>query len=76
MVCKNFDEFVKKLSYWSSWSGGLSMWKEDFRKIPDGISVDSFFAHTALVFYYRKKEHYIIYNTSLTEEIEADVTKK
>ena len=76
MVCKNFDEFVQKLSYWSSWSGGLSMWKEDFRKIPEGISVDSFFPHTALLFYYRNKEQYIIDNTSLTEDIEADVTKK
>ena len=29
---ESFDQFVKNLSYWSSWSTGMTIWKEDFDK--------------------------------------------
>ena len=38
-----FDEFVNNLSYWSSWSTGMTIWKEDFDKLPeDVISMNCF----------------------------------
>ena len=32
-VYETFDEFVKGMSYWSSYSGGVAMWRDDFRKM-------------------------------------------
>lgn len=33
--CKNFNDFVSKVSFFSTWIGGFGIWKEDFDKLPD-----------------------------------------
>ena len=74
----SFDGFVKKLSYWSSWSTGMSFWKEEFEDI-EKIETSEFnelFPHTNILFRQRKKNNYIVDDTVLLEEINIDDTKK
>ena len=33
--CKNLDEFIEKISFWSGWIGGFGIWKIDFLAIND-----------------------------------------
>lgn len=37
MEYNTFDQFVNALSYWSSWSTGMAIWKEDFDKLPEDV---------------------------------------
>ena len=37
-IYPDFNEFVKNLSYWSSWSTGMTIWKEDFERLPENTS--------------------------------------
>lgn len=43
----SFNDFMSALSYWSSWSGGFSIWKEDFDAI-GGIELNKLFPHTSV----------------------------
>ena len=65
-----FDQFVKHLSYWSSWSTGMAMWKEDFDRLPEDISnFNELFPHTNVLFAERNKRKYIIDNTIIFNEM-------
>lgn len=67
---KSFDQFVKGLSYLSSWSTGMAIWKEDFDKLPEDINdFNELFPHTTVLFYERDRERYIIDNTVIFDEI-------
>lgn len=66
----SFDEFVKSLSYWSSWSTGMTIWKEDFDKLPSDISAyNELFPHTTVLFNERNRSKYIIDNSVIFDEI-------
>lgn len=65
-----FDEFVNNLSYWSSWSTGMTIWKEDFDKLPKDVSdFNELFPHTNVLFNERNRNKYIIDNTVIFNEI-------
>lgn len=53
---KVFDIFMSNLSYWSSWSGGMTIWKDDFEKIGK-IDINPLFPHTSVFItqYYKSK---------------------
>lgn len=72
----SFDQYVKNLSYYSSWSTGMAFWKEDFDKITDPSSFDELFPHTGILFAERNKDKYIIDNRVLLDEIEVSQTSK
>lgn len=55
----SFDAFNSDLSFWSSWSSGFSIWKEDFSKISD-IEVNKMFPHTSLFFSQYSKDSFVI----------------
>ena len=64
-----FDEFVNNLSYWSSWSTGMTIWKEDFDKLPEDVSdFNELFPHTNVLFNERNRNKYIIDNTVIFNE--------
>ena len=66
----SFDEFVKNLSYWSSWSTGMTMWKSDFEKLPEDVSeFNELFPHTNVLFHERDRGKYIIDNSVIFDEI-------
>lgn len=71
-----FDDFVLALSYYSSWSGGIGIWKEALQKMDFGRSFNRLFPHTDILFSDRNNSSYIIDNKHLFEDIPADVTKK
>ena len=67
---KSFDEFVKNLSYWSSWSTGMAIWKSDFDKLPQNISeFNELFPHTDILFNVRDRESYILENSVIFNEL-------
>ncbi|MCH4238409.1 MAG: glycosyltransferase [Clostridium tyrobutyricum] len=53
----SFDQYIAGLSYLSSWSAGYGMWKEDFDRIKDKVTIDKYFPQTSLLLtqYYKKK---------------------
>lgn len=67
---KTFDDFVKNLSYWSSWSTGMTIWKEDFEKLfRDISSFNELFPHTNVLFAEKNRNNYVIDNTIIFDEI-------
>lgn len=65
-----FDQFVRNLSYWSSWSTGMAIWKTDFEKLSDDVNnYNELFPHTNVLFAERNREKYIIDNTIIFNEM-------
>lgn len=66
----SFDEFVKNLSYWSSWSTGMTIWKSDFDILPEDVSeFNELFPHTNVLFDVRNRGKYVIDNSIIFDEI-------
>lgn len=63
-VCNDFDSFVKKLSFYSSWSAGVGIWAKD-KIILDDLSYNKMFPHATIVFETRQNSKYIIWNKKL-----------
>ena len=74
--CASFEEYVKCLSYLSSWSAGTAIWRYEFENIDLNIEFNSLFPHTDVIFSNRSNKEYIIDDTLLMKEIPVDVTKK
>lgn len=70
-----FDEFVSALSYYSSWSGGLGIWKDDFEKIPTNTVYNRLFPHTTILFLPYKQRKYYINNRVMMESLPEDHPK-
>jgi hypothetical protein len=68
-VYNSFDLFVKNLSYWSSWSTGMAIWKSDFENIPKDMIFNELFPHTTILFRERNRNKYIIDNTIIMYEL-------
>lgn len=66
-----FDQFVRNLSYWSSWSTGMTIWKDDFEELINKNIKDfnELFPHTNVLFAERQRGKYIIDNSLIFEEI-------
>ncbi|MDE6754853.1 MAG: glycosyltransferase [Muribaculaceae bacterium] len=55
----DYNEYLTSLSYWSSWSNGFCIWKEDLIKIQN-IELNKLFPHTSLFLAIPQKDHYYI----------------
>ena len=67
---ETFDDFVRNLSYWSSWSTGMTIWKEDFEHLPEDVqSFNELFPHTNVLFAERTRGEYIIDNSVIFDEM-------
>ena len=65
-----FDDFVRNLSYWSSWSTGMTIWKDDFDKLPEDVSkFNELFPHTNVLFNERNRGKYVIDNSVIFDEM-------
>ena len=62
----SFENFMYALSYWSSWSNGFGIWKEQFYKIGN-IKLNKLFPHTSLFLTQYNLSSYIINDTPLFE---------
>ena len=57
--CENIDSFIESLSYWSSWSAGLSIWDIDVDRIKT-IKLNEMFPNTSLLLNMRETTEYVI----------------
>lgn len=71
-----FEKFVENLSYYSSWSGGLAMWKSDFMELTENQEYNLNFPHITVLFSKKNSKKYIIDNTPLMQELPTDESKK
>ena len=76
ITCSSFDEFVANLARFASWTTGVGIWKEDYRRIPSDQVFDRISPHSAILFSERKKSEYLILNQVFSAEIESDHSKK
>ena len=76
-IYPDFNEFVKNLSYWSSWSTGMTIWKEDFERLPENTSsFNELFPHTTVLFNERNRGTYILDNSMRFDELPQGKKKK
>ena len=61
LECKNLDEFVRGLSYWSSWSAGIGFWKQDIHRF-DEIELYDLMPNASMIFDVRSESEYVIWN--------------
>ena len=67
-----FNEYVRKLGFFSSWSGGVAFWRGD--PVPEEAS-SPVFPHLDMVLN-PEKGAYVIDNAPLMDELPPDATKK
>ena len=60
------DDFLYSLSYFSSWSGGFGIWKEDYGKIQIK-DINKMFPQTSMLFACLNKQKYILDNSKFME---------
>lgn len=70
-----FDEFIGALSYYSSWSTGMAMWKEDVYSL-EADNISELFPHTSVLFKNRKASQYIVDNRIYLQEVSHTSKKK
>ena len=61
------DDFYYNLSYFSSWSAGFGIWKEDYSKFKDVNNINKMFPQTTLLMSCSQKSSFVIDDT-LTRE--------
>ena len=71
--CPDMDSFVRNLSYFSSWSAGTAVWKDDMKGMRDK-PVNSTFPHTLFLFQVREESHCVIWNVPY-QYLQDDVGK-
>lgn len=74
--CHNFDTFVRDLSYWSSWSTGMAIWRDDFYRLENNTIYNELYPHTTILFNERNKNRYLIDNNVLLDEAKVGHAKK
>ena len=71
-----FDEFVRNLGIWGTWTSGVGIWKEDFDRISKDYNYDRISPHAGILYSERKKSKYIINDLYWMTEIDSDHSKK
>ncbi len=69
IFCDDFDFFVRKMSYYTSWSAGLGIWNRD-KQIFDKIQYNEMFPNTSLLFEMRQESKYVIWNKKYQNMLE------
>jgi hypothetical protein len=75
-TCGSFDEFVKRLGHYASWTTCVGIWREDFERIPADQKYSKISPHSAVLFSERHKDNYIINDMLFATDIDDDQTKK
>lgn len=69
--CSDFDEFVRCLKHYASWTTGVGVWKEDFEKIPKNHVYNKISPHSDVLFSERHKSEYIIDDQVWSHDIDT-----
>ena len=75
-VLHSFDSYIRRLSFYSSWSAGVCMWREDFWKIDQSMEFNRYFPHIDLILAQRGKKRYVIDSAPLFRTLPPDETAK
>lgn len=73
---QSFDDFVRTLRRYASWTTGVGIWKEDYDKIPEDVKIDKISPHSCILFSERNKSSYLIENFEFSREVDTDHSKK
>ncbi|MBQ7665964.1 MAG: WxcM-like domain-containing protein [Synergistaceae bacterium] len=65
----SFGSFLEELGYFSTWSGGMSIWKTDMDTMRSYEDFNFLFPHTDILFSRRKDDRYIIDGSHLWDEL-------
>lgn len=71
---ESYDAFMYRLSYFSSWSSGFGIWKEEFENIKNIVEINNYFPQTSLLLTQTQKSNYIINDVPLFDN--QDIPKK
>ena len=74
--CASFDEYVREIGIYASWTTGVGIWKEEFDRIRDHLVADRISPHSCVLFSRRKDDYYRIYNDKLSSELTHDHKNK
>ncbi len=55
-----FNDYMSDLSYFSSWSSGFGIWKEDYDRIKTKIVINKWFPQTSMFLPFNNKKLYIL----------------
>ncbi len=72
----SFDEFVRGVGHYASWTTGVGVWKTDFEKIPTNHVYNKISPHSDVLFAERQKEKYIIDDKIWSHDIDTSHTQK
>lgn len=73
---KNFDEYIGRLGIYSSWSGGLAFWRDEWEDGCEIIEYNKLFPHFKILCNNTSAQSYIIDDNVLMNEITNDCSKK
>lgn len=71
-----FDEFVRTLGKYASWTTGVGIWKSDYDNLPIDMKIDNISPHSCILFAIRKGRKYKIENFVFAEDITQEHSKK
>lgn len=63
-----FDAYMAALSYFSSWSAGYGMWKDDFDAIKNEVKLDKYFPQTSLLLTQNNKQKFVLDDRCMFED--------
>lgn len=63
-----FDSFMNSLSYFSSWSSGFGIWKDDYDSIKQNIEINKWFPQTSMLLPFTQKRKYVLNDDVIFED--------
>lgn len=67
-VFTSFDAYMYDLSYFSSWSSGFGIWKEDYDKIKKNIEINKWFPQTSMLLPFYSKSCFVLNDLVIFED--------
>lgn len=71
-----FDDFVRNLGIYGTWTSGVGIWKEDYERIPADVKIDKISPHSTILYSERRKPKYIINDCIWMKDITSDHSQK
>lgn len=71
-----FDDFVRGLREYASWTTGVGVWRSDFETIPSSWTYNKISPHSDVLFWVRDRECYIIDDKIWSHDIDSSHAKK
>lgn len=75
-IYDSFDNFVRGLREFASWTTGVGVWKSDFEKIPEDWKYNRISPHSDVLFWERHRDKYLIDDKVWSHDIDSSHVKK